>query len=84
MHNRIGWKLMHADSIGVRVVLTTPFIRRSSDAVSSPSFPFTGASLTVRRTVVHVGFDGCTQLDVRKENHVTFWPRGTRDNFFRR
>ena len=63
---------------------TTPFIRPSSNAVSSPSFLFTEASITVRCIVVHVGFDGCTQLDVTKENHVMFWPHGARDNFVRR
>ena len=40
-HNQIGWKLMHADSNDIRVVLTTPFIWRSSNTVSSPSFLFT-------------------------------------------
>ena len=80
-HNRIGWKLMHADSNGIRVVLTTPFIRRSSNTVSFPSLLFTEASLTVRCTVVHIGFDGCTQLDLTKENQVVFWLRKARDNF---
>ena len=73
--------LIRADSIGMIIFLTTSMNWCSGNAVCSPSFLFTWASLPVCRTVVHVAFHGCTQLEVTWESHLTFWPRWTQDNF---
>lgn len=46
-----------------------------------PHFFFFPLNVFFLLTIFHVGFEACTQLDVKRQNYVMFWPRDLRYNF---